>query len=221
MGRIKIAELKRHDPDVAGMLDDPTSIVHGLDPDRVVFLTGLDDATCEKLVPQLGCHLVIRAADDLKYASGRVLLSFGTSIIVPQDILNRFPGGAYNIHAASPDYPGRDPHHFAVYDGVTRYGATCHIMTRRVDDGPIVDVEWFEVSPSDTPADLLNRANAASLKIIERIAPKLKTGAPLLPIGEKWGPRKTSRADFLKMCDFSGSSPDERERRIRAQFFVK
>src|SRR5688572_2747045 len=59
-----------------------------------------------------------------------ILLSFGTSVIVPDAIL-RTPGLLpINIHAASPQYPGRDPHHFAAFDGVTEYGATMHLMTR-------------------------------------------------------------------------------------------
>lgn len=199
------------------MLSDPATIIHGHNPDRIVFLTELDDATCEALLLHLGSHLVIRNADDLKYASGRILLSFGTSIIVPQDVLSRFPAGAYNIHAASPQYPGRDPHHFAVYDGATRYGATCHVMTKQVDEGAIVDVEWFDVTSDETPADLLHRANAAAITIIARIGPKLKYGLRLLPNGEKWGPRKTTRADFLKMCEIKTDiSRDEFERRVRA-----
>lgn len=203
------------------MLDDPTTIVAGYDPDRVVLLTSIDDATCEKLLPHLGSHCVIRNAADLRFAAGRILLSFGTSIIVPQEILDRFPAGAYNIHAAPPAYPGRDPHHFAVYDRVTRYGATCHVMTRRVDEGAIVDVEWFDVAADDTPADLLSKANAAGIRIIHRIGAKLKHGVRLRPNGDQWGPRKTRRADFLAMCDLTGLDPQERERRTRAAFFIR
>jgi methionyl-tRNA formyltransferase len=70
-----------------------------------------------------------------------MLLSHSTSVIVPGKLLEPFGERALNIHAASPDYPGRDPHHFAVYDGVRRYGATLHRMARKVDAGAILDVE--------------------------------------------------------------------------------
>lgn len=186
-------------------------------PDRVVFLTSLDDPACEQLLPYLGDHpLIIRHENDLRYASGRILLSFGTSIIVPEEVLGRF-SAAYNIHAASPDYPGRDPHHFAVYDGATRYGATCHIMTKRVDEGPIVDIEWFDILDPCSPAELLRFANEAGIRIIKRIGPRIAKGETLLPSETKWGPRKTTRSDFLAMCHLkSEMSREEIDRRIKA-----
>ena len=106
----------------------------------IVFLTTSPEAVCDRLRKYLGDMVVVRDLNDLRQATGDVLLSFATSIIVPKEVIDRFPSGAYNIHAASPDYPGRDPHHFAVYEGATRYGATCHIMSAPVDEGPIVDV---------------------------------------------------------------------------------
>ena len=44
-----------------------------------------------------------------------LLLSFGTGVIVPESILLTPGLVALNVHAASPDFPGRDPHHFAAY----------------------------------------------------------------------------------------------------------
>lgn len=182
---------------------------------RIVFLTSLDDRTCQPLLAALGDHVVVRGADELRAASGDFLLSHSTSLIVPQDQLDRFRA-AYNVHAASPDYPGRDPHHFAIYDGVSRYGATCHVMTARVDAGPIVDVEWFDVAPDETPETLLKRANDAAVTIIHRLAPRLLHG-PLPPIGESWGHRKTKRSDFLAMCRIPPDiSREEFARRLRA-----
>lgn len=182
---------------------------------QVVFLTSLDQAACAPFVEALGEHVVARSASDLLAASGDILLSYGTSLIVPQDQLKRF-GAAYNVHAASPDYPGRDPHHFAIYDGVKRYGATCHVMTARVDEGPIVDVEWFDVGPGETPENLLRRADQAAVRIIQRLGPKLR-GGPLPPTGQTWGQRKTRRSDFLAMCRISADiSREEFDRRVRA-----
>ena len=82
--------------------------------------------------------------DDL--TGGTVLAAFGTGVIVPPDLLARYDR-AYNFHAAPPAYPGRDPHHWAAYDWATVYGATVHIMTERVDAGPIVGVAELECEP--------------------------------------------------------------------------
>src|ERR1700761_8040216 len=180
---------------------------------RIVFLTSLNGPTCEPFLAALGDHIVARSAEDLMAASGDILLSYATSVIVPQDQLNRF-GAAYNVHAASPDYPGRDPHHFAIYDGVKRYGATCHVMTARVDEGPIVDIEWFDVAPGETPESLLKRADQAAVRIVRRVGPKLRSG-PLPTINQTWGHRKTTRSDFLAMCRISPDiSRDEFDRRF-------
>lgn len=182
---------------------------------RIIFLTSKDDRTCEPFLAALGNHMVVRSADELRAASGDILLSYGTSLIVPLDQLGRFRA-AYNVHAASPEYPGRDPHHFAIYDGVRRYGATCHVMTARVDEGPIVDVEWFDVAPDETPGSLLRRADQAAVTIIQRLGPKFRNG-PLPPISQTWGLRKTKRSDFLAMCRISPDiSREEFERRLRA-----
>ena len=146
----------------------------------IVFLTELDAAMTARVTPLLGAHRVVRNLAELRQAEGTGLFSFSTSIIVPSDVLRRFDGAAYNLHAASPEYPGRDPHHWAVYDGATRYGATLHQMTPRVDDGPIIDVEWFDVEAGTMPPQLLAAANAAALRLLARVAPQLqRSGAPI------------------------------------------
>lgn len=168
----------------------------------IILFTNMGDEDCIRAIKHLGdgqCT-VVRDLDGLKLAGGRILLCFSHSLIVPREILDYYDGRAYNIHSASPDYPGRDPHHWAAYDGVTRYGATCHVMTERVDAGEIVDVEWFDASRTDSPFQLLARANEAAFRILERIGPKLQRGEALTPIDVAWGGKKRSRADFKAIC---------------------
>lgn len=146
-----------------------------------------------------------------------LVLAFGTGIIVPQSILSAPGILAINIHPASPEYPGRDPHHFASYDGATQYGATMHHMTSRVDAGPIVDVELFDVSPDASPSELLALANKAGVELLHRLFIKLGAGLPLSPIKVSWGKRKTTRKMFLDMCRVDNlTSKEEFARRLRA-----
>lgn len=184
----------------------------------IIFLTALDAAAAARVTPLLGAHRVVRNLAELRQAEGTGLFSFSTSIIVPPDILRRFDGAAYNLHAASPEYPGRDPHHWAVYDGATRYGATLHQMTPRVDDGPIIDVEWFDVAPGTTPARLLAEANEAALRLLGRVAPQLqRPGTLVIDPALRWTGAKRTRADFLAMCRLpSDISAAEFARRVRA-----
>jgi hypothetical protein len=66
------------------------------------------------------------------------LVAFTTGVVVPEAVLERLGHGAYNFHPGPPDYPGWAPAHFAMYDGAKTFGATAHVMVRRVDSGPIV-----------------------------------------------------------------------------------
>jgi methionyl-tRNA formyltransferase len=130
-----------------------------------------------------------------------LLISFGTSVVVPRAILMQPSLTAINIHAASPRYPGRDPHHFAIYDKVKKYGATLHYMTNNVDAGPIVDVEVFSVCKGTTPSELLELANRAGWKLIRRFLRSYALHGPPEPIsGIRWGKKKSTRKKFLELC---------------------
>jgi len=89
---------------------------------EIVLLTVLDDDRIAPFAAALGDPVIVRDLEGLWAASGsgRLLVSFSTGVVVPAELIAAFPAGAYNVHAASPDYPGRDPHHFAVYEGASR-----------------------------------------------------------------------------------------------------
>lgn len=147
-----------------------------------------------------------------------LIFSFGTSVIVPEKYLT-IPGcSAINIHSASPAYPGRDPHHFAVYDSAETYGATMHYMTKKVDDGPIIDVELFTVTPEQTPRDLLVKANESSWILLERLFQWIKDEKEFpLATQYTWSQQKRSRKDFAELCKIDTAiESDELEKRIRA-----
>jgi len=131
------------------------------------------------------------------------LLSFCTNVIVPADVIATLRDRAINIHPAAPDYPGRDPHHFAFIDGVKRYGATAHRMTETVDAGEIYEVEWFDVPEGSAPHDIMQLADAAGLRLAKRVIAAVGRGETLTANGLEWGTRKTSRNDFKRLCRIS------------------
>ena len=150
-----------------------------------------------------------------------VLLSHSSSVIVTSAILERFSGNAINIHSASPDFPGRDPHHFAIYHKATRYGATLHKMEAKVDAGDILSVDLFDVLPEDTPETLLSKADQASLRLARAFLEGLSK-TEMLPgsCGAHWGKCKTSRKDFIELCRLTPEmSAGEVSRRIQATSF--
>jgi methionyl-tRNA formyltransferase len=175
---------------------------------RVVLLTvfeGEELARLSAIFGEAGCEIVVaRALADLKsvvFDQRTTLLAFGTGVIVPAALLKSMSRPAYNLHAASPAFPGRDPHHFAIYAGATRYGATLHLMTTSVDAGPIVATEMFDVPEAIRPGDLLKLANAAGFRLIKANAHLICADAPMPPLANvTWGQPKHSRADFLAAC---------------------
>jgi methionyl-tRNA formyltransferase len=143
---------------------------------------------------------------------GNLLIAFATGVIVPGDVLSRLRG-AFNFHPASPEYPGRDPHHWAIYDRADSFGATCHVMTSRVDEGPIVRVVRFPIVPGTRPEQLCALAEQAALRLYRSLLPSLLNGTAS-PTGEQWAGVKRTRSEFLQICDLPNDLSEE-EFRLR------
>lgn len=148
-----------------------------------------------------------------------LLFSFGTSCIVPADILHKFKY-AINLHSASPEYPGRDPHHFALYNEASVYGATLHIMTETVDAGSILDVELFDIEPGINAANLLRKANASALILLERFFARHLHDINNIynaPSVYSWSSNRTTRKQFNEYCSISSDiNPKEFNRKFNA-----
>ena len=147
-----------------------------------------------------------------------LLLAFGTGEIVPTDVLQTPSLCAINVHAASPSYPGRDPHHFAAYDGVAEYGATLHYMTPVVDQGPIVNAELCSVQVDASPQQLLACGNAAGLRLVKKFLEGFDPSVPPSKGTEyQWARRVRKRKDFVELCHVNAQmSYEEFSRRRRA-----
>jgi len=146
------------------------------------------------------------------------LIGFVTSVVVPARILEALGHGAYNFHPGSPRYPGWMPAHFATYDRAAEFGATAHVMTEKVDAGPIVAVDYFGVPPNTTVAELGALAYAGVARLFWRLAADLATRCePLLALPVRWAGRKTTQRLYRTMCDVPADiSSDDLARRIEA-----
>jgi methionyl-tRNA formyltransferase len=196
-------------------------------PQRLLLLTGSFEAGI--LVPHLArltpdClieHLDSRAALEtaLDGSAGRTrLLAFCTSVIVPRRLLDALPGPSYNIHPGPPTYPGRHPECWGAYDRLTRFGATLHEMAPRVDEGRIIDVHWFDLSPGAGQIEFGFGAFRAALQLLLRWAPALIGADGDLPVSAyRWSGRKTTHDDLEAMCRIGPDiDTEEFERRRRA-----
>jgi methionyl-tRNA formyltransferase len=151
------------------------------------------------------------------YGQFNFLISFSTNVIVPSEYIRISEQISVNIHSASPNFPGRDPHHYAVYDGAKYYGATLHYMTSKVDEGDIIDVEFFDIENSVKPYELLQMADEAAWKLIRKLFGLIKNNNKLPLSQHRWGVKKRNRKDFEDFCRIDDSMDKlELQRRIKA-----
>ncbi|MCC8952086.1 hypothetical protein H8B02_01050 [Bradyrhizobium sp. Pear77] len=191
---------------------------------KIILLTSSTGAALERIMQAFGPSASITVVNDMEsllaasFDAETSLISFGTGVIVPAGLLAGLAKPAYNLHAASPEFPGRDPHHFAIYRDARTYGATLHLMTERVDDGAIVAVEIFDVRPDATPEWLLVQANLAALRLIEQHGKRMLDREPMPGLTDvHWGNIKTRRADFRRFCELGPLvTSEELARRLRA-----
>ena len=146
------------------------------------------------------------------------LIGFASPIIVPARILRRLGYGAYNFHPGPPHYPGWAPSQFAVYEHNTRFGVTAHVMLEKVDSGPIVAIDLFDVPATIAAVALEEMAYARMARMFFELAKPLATSAkPLQALPIQWSGRKNTRRHCAELCDIRTEiSGDELERRMAA-----
>ena len=197
-------------------------------PNEIILLTG--DAEAPQLQNILLRHnpdLVIvhaRSRGELEEAClndkhwSRRLISFCSPIIVPLNILNAVMAPSYNFHPGPPTYPGSHVASFAIYDEVEMFGATVHEMVAKVDSGPIVAVDWFQIPDNTRFIDLELKAFATLVRLFVNLAPHLAiNNSPLEQLEIGWAGRATTKRDFERMRKINETmSETEIKRRFRA-----
>lgn len=118
-----------------------------------------------------------QAVARVRAARPDLLFSFYYRKVLPDEILEVPPLGAWNVHGSLlPKYRGRAPVNWAVLKGETRTGATLHAMTGRADRGPILDQEEVPIGPDDTAIDVQRRVTDAAVRVLARNLEDLKAG---------------------------------------------
>lgn len=119
---------------------------------------------------------------------GDLILSFRGDLILSPAILNRASKGAINFHPAPPRYRGIGSHHYAIYNGDSHFGVTCHHMTKKIDQGKIIETKYFSIPNCETASSLALRAGAYCLVLFYDILSEFIIENKPLPVSdEKWG----------------------------------
>jgi len=117
----------------------PTVVVdHKLFPTRVAF----DDALCKVI---------------LSHQPDWVVLA-GFMRVLSAGFIGAFPNRILNIHPSLlPAFPGLNTHERALQAGVKIHGATVHLVTPELDNGPIIAQAAVPVLADDSAASLAAR----------------------------------------------------------------
>jgi formyltetrahydrofolate deformylase len=75
--------------------------------------------------------------------------------VLPPELCAAYPGQIINIHHSFlPSFVGARPYHQAYRRGVKLIGATCHYVTRELDQGPIIEQDVIRIDHADSVDDM-------------------------------------------------------------------
>ncbi len=89
--------------------------------------------------------------------------------ILPPEMCARYPGQMINIHHSFlPSFVGARPYHQAFRRGVKLIGATCHYVTRELDQGPIIEQDVIRIDHSDSVEDMVRYGKDIEKAVLAR-----------------------------------------------------
>lgn len=197
---------------------------------RVLFLGKAGDELCARAAAYLTRHAVHttvqmgKRGDPFPLVDPEVrfdyLISYLSPWVVPTELLQRVRHAAINFHPGPPEYPGIGCTNFALYEGATTYGVTCHHMHPVPDTGPIIRTVRFPIYETDTVLSLTQRCYAYLAQLFYEIVDCLLRDQPLPSTTERWVRRPFRRSELNELCRLtSDMSQEEIQRRIRATTF--
>jgi formyltetrahydrofolate deformylase len=89
--------------------------------------------------------------------------------ILPPWLCEKFPARIINIHHSFlPSFVGAHPYRQAYARGVKFVGATCHYVTSKLDEGPIIEQDAFRSDHSYTAEDLMRAGRDVEKSVLAR-----------------------------------------------------
>jgi phosphoribosylglycinamide formyltransferase 1 len=116
-------------------------------------------------------------ADVIDAAAPAVVVLAGFMRILTPGFVGRFAGRLVNVHPSLlPAFPGLQTHRRALEAGCKVVGATVHLVTAELDQGPLVAQAVVPVRAGDTPDDLAARVLVEEHRIYPRAVRWLAAG---------------------------------------------
>jgi methionyl-tRNA formyltransferase len=106
--------------------------------------------------------------DEIRELRPEVVFVVGFSQIIPQALLDVPPRGVIGFHSAVlPGRRGCSPLIWAIVEGLTETGVTMFYMDAGIDTGDVVDTRRFPIEPEDHAADVLSKADDATIDLLQ------------------------------------------------------
>ena len=127
----------------------------------------------EKLTEEVRQQLVAIGAD--------VALVMAYGHILKDDFIATPRLGTLNLHTSIlPKYRGASPIQTAIANGEAETGVTLMRVVRKLDAGPLADVERVSIQKLDTAIEMESKLAAACVPLLARSLPKLRDGSLIL-----------------------------------------
>lgn len=99
-----------------------------------------------------------------------ILIDFG--IIVSQTVIDSFPLGIINSHfSLLPQLRGADPISFAILEGLSRTGVSLMLLSKGLDEGPILTVGIENLNGTETTPELTDKLIRLSDSLLKKTIP--------------------------------------------------
>lgn len=124
----------------------------------------------EKLTDETRAELAVLAPD--------LALVMAYGHLLRDDFINTPRLGTLNLHTSLlPKYRGASPIQTAIACGERETGVSLMRIVRKLDAGPVADVERVRIENLDTALDVEQKLAAACVPLVARALPQLATGA--------------------------------------------
>lgn len=109
---------------------------------------------------------------------GDLIVTFRTHFVVPGHLLGRSTLGGINFHSGTPNFRGTGAANWAILTGSSQFGTTVHRLTPSIDEGPIIAVELFSISPSERLFDLLEKSAKHAIGVFQSFVDAMTNVSP-------------------------------------------
>ena len=129
--------------------------------------------------------------DYIKKEGIDLIISVAASEIFKKDILNMPKYGCINIHSSPlPKYRGMMPNFWILYNNEKYAWVTIHKMVEKLDDGPIIFQDKFEIMSGETYHSLAKRSKKFAAKQLLKVLKQFEEGEI------KYMPNDSSKATY-------------------------